>query len=483
MAERNGGEAERANFHLWEAGFCIAVGICLAGRDYLGLPRAVEIAGLAAAMLGILFGSQLLSLAVAATVCGVQFEGDEGYAGIPGLNAMNLACGLYLVRMLIFPTDRSAASLDTRFKTTESYRNWSVVFWSYSALAILRIIGVVREGDLPLSFTVGFARNVILFFGARRLAATATPTAMLGVASVLIAPAILLSAWVGRIETSVGVSQGFLRQSLAFNANGVCFWADLLVITCLAYWAVSRKTWTKPLLGLSLLVLFFTVAVSFSRDGQICFAIGMISWMLLVRQGRFTGLLLIAGLLAILLVGKLDYFSARWHHSIENPEEIVGVEDEGSRVDNWLRTLEAAKQNIIFGLGGRTYVDYLEQKYGYAFRSHNEYLEVLADAGLIGLSVYLVMLFKLWSEVRAVRARAKSEGLFLVATVSVIWLLMYMVFNMAGAVALAGPRSLPLYILVGALAGGSGDRAAAPDVQANARKGAKWNPAKSRSIR
>jgi O-antigen ligase len=104
------------------------------------------------------------------------------------------------------------------------------------------------------------------------------------------------------------------------------------------------------------------------------------------------------GLFAIILGGLI---------LILNPDIIASVVNEGdntystiTRLEAWRIVLEIAKVNPIFGLGMANYYWYtpLFPILGYkiSFNSHNNYIDIIAQTGLVGLLCFLWFFGEVW---------------------------------------------------------------------------------------
>jgi O-antigen ligase len=70
-----------------------------------------------------------------------------------------------------------------------------------------------------------------------------------------------------------------------------------------------------------------------------------------------------------------------------------------------------AKDHPILGFGPRN-SNLFSQQYGADMENraiHSQYLQVAADTGFVGMSLYLLLLFTVWQDVKRVRRWAKTQ--------------------------------------------------------------------------
>jgi O-antigen ligase len=121
---------------------------------------------------------------------------------------------------------------------------------------------------------------------------------------------------------------------------------------------------------------------------------------------RLTLKLKIIAIVAIVLLSGSIYFTPNFQKRFEpSTTESVEINDIEFRKLHWKSVLETISHNgILFGNGTRGNRDFLYSKYqeygitsAYEdrYNAHNQYLEILMDHGLVGLLVFLLLLFYL----------------------------------------------------------------------------------------
>ena len=166
----------------------------------------------------------------------------------------------------------------------------------------------------------------------------------------------------------------------------------------IAVWS-RWPVWSKLLIGYASLVCYAGVVLTGSRGGYVSVLASLFVFLVLsvliaraissTLQMRIgAGALVITALAAVavfFLIHRSDYLSDRTRNVIDN---------KNIRLDFWAAAVDQWKLSPILGTGSRTYL-----YYGRTFRRdavtmdavyvHNDYLQLLAEYGIIGLAVFL----------------------------------------------------------------------------------------------
>ena len=245
-----------------------------------------------------------------------------------------------------------------------------------------------------------------------------------------------VDCWVQDVKTRVFATLG--------QPNWLAALMDMLIFFGLYFILIFKKTWQK--LGLGLVVLSFVAALIYSgsRSGFLAFALGFFVWLVLVvvnlfkKRGdtkytynvigykpKYTYLLLIGIILSFgLLVSIIGTpFTPNAYQLIKkgfNPppvtEEIKLIEakkpakplpggtDSGViRAIVWKGAIDVWKRYPIFGSGVETFgysyyqdrpdAHNLVSEWNFLYnKAHNEFLNFLANSGIVGLVSYLILL-------------------------------------------------------------------------------------------
>ena len=175
---------------------------------------------------------------------------------------------------------------------------------------------------------------------------------------------------------------------------------------------------TRVLLGYALLAMAAGLAVTFSRGGWVAGGVGILfvlGVLLFHANHRLKSILL---LLVVLLSGTVfvtGYLSKTlgYMHRIKNPDaEAPGVLDLSSRAMMWQGAITMWRDHFWLGVGPAHY-DYRFRQYRpeqlqlRPDRAHNDYLNLLADWGIVGgaivfsgMGILIFSLRKIWPHVR-----------------------------------------------------------------------------------
>ena len=172
-----------------------------------------------------------------------------------------------------------------------------------------------------------------------------------------------------------------------------------LSIVCWSRWPV----WGKLLVGYATVACYFGVLITGSRGGYLSVAASLVTFAVLSRRlleaaggfrlmARIGGPVLIA---AVLAMGGAFFVIHRSDALTERTNTALAAKD--FRFAAWRAALTQSKLNPVFGTGSRTYLFY-----GRMFRSammqrdpiyaHNDYLQLLAEYGLVGVLAFLLFL-------------------------------------------------------------------------------------------
>jgi O-antigen ligase len=177
------------------------------------------------------------------------------------------------------------------------------------------------------------------------------------------------------------------------SPNNLAGFLELVAPLGLAYAIVGRaKHVTRILLGYASLVILVGIGVSVSRGGWLATGLAMVFFFaLLVTQPRFRLPALVIVVLLILggafLFTRSDFVRLRVQKLIASQER-----DDSARLSMWRPAIQIWRENIWFGAGPGHYNDRFRQYRPETVqaapdRAHNDYLNTLADFGLVGLTL------------------------------------------------------------------------------------------------
>ena len=246
---------------------------------------------------------------------------------------------------------------------------------------------------------------------------------------------------------------GFLRGDASCRASGLLISGNHLAgyLESVALIALSLSVWSRCRLGTKLLTAYIAgfcylgVILSGSRGGYLSTIVSLVFFGLLsvwvigiYRRRNFTGFFVGIFAVGLLLLSGTGYLMTHNKFVYERLQRIVQASKD-ARIYNWQATLDQAKLDPVWGTGAGTHL-----YYGRLFRrpplqndpihAHGDYLELLAEYGIVGLLLSLTFLLThLVNGIRGIReitvrrlcnaldsARSDSLALTLGATVAVV---------------------------------------------------------------
>lgn len=281
------------------------------------------------------------------------------------------------------------------------------IFFGYAlARALLSPDGYIARYDITLML----AALLVYFVTATTI--TSSPIRMSVFVVLLVAAVVHVG--VGAIQFRAGINFmpiSFLQRfDYGRRASGFYICPDHLAgmlevigvfglsMVCWSRW----PAWSKMLIGYATAVCYLGLLLTGSRGGYVSAAASLVVFALLstkllrgsgsrmMRRAGLTGLIvaLVALTSAIAIVRQSDFLTERTK---------TAVADRGFRLQVWQAALKQTLINPVFGTGSRTY-----QYYGRKFRAadmqrdpiyaHNDYLQLLAEYGAVGLVAFAAFL-------------------------------------------------------------------------------------------
>jgi probable O-glycosylation ligase (exosortase A-associated) len=186
--------------------------------------------------------------------------------------------------------------------------------------------------------------------------------------------------------------------ALTKNPNDLALMVNLLLPLSVGLFLASKESWQRVLLFTAIVMEAMTVVLTYSRGGALTLAVIMLAYVWKLRRSRERSFLY-AGVLAAMLALPLlpsSYFDRM--STITN----VQADRTGSAQERMSDMIIAAKTilaNPLMGAGMGMNMLVMREARGGWLGVHNVYLEHALDLGLIGLAIFLALL---WSCIRAV---------------------------------------------------------------------------------
>lgn len=176
------------------------------------------------------------------------------------------------------------------------------------------------------------------------------------------------------------------------GVNGLAAFEAMFASFLLGIYAFTRRIYAKAGILLIVATCCYCILFSFSRGGYLGFLVG------LATVGLFKTRWLLV-LTAVIVIGwqTLLPVSVQERISMTTEDAAEGQQFDSSaqeRIVLWEDAMDLFKRNPVTGTGFQTY-GYLGRVGGFR-DTHNYYVKVLAETGIVGLAFFLVLLFKLF---------------------------------------------------------------------------------------
>lgn len=175
------------------------------------------------------------------------------------------------------------------------------------------------------------------------------------------------------------------------GVNGLAAFEAMLSSLLLGIVVFTRRTMPKIAILLIVATCSYCLLFSFSRGGYVGFLVGLIT------VGLFKSRWLLA-VAAVLVIGWQTLLPVAVQERIQmtTGEAAEGQSFDSSaeaRINLWEDAMDLFKRNPITGSGFQTYESM--GRLGYS-DTHNYYLKVLAETGIVGFFLFLMLLWKLF---------------------------------------------------------------------------------------
>jgi putative inorganic carbon (HCO3(-)) transporter len=174
------------------------------------------------------------------------------------------------------------------------------------------------------------------------------------------------------------------------GVNGLAAFEAMAFSVLLAGYACARQVWLKLALGLLAATSIYCLLYSFSRGGYAGALVGLVAVGLLkTRKFLIMAALIIVSWQTLLPVSVQE----RINMTTETAEDGQLDHSSQERLVLWQDAMDLFKRNPVTGSGFQTY-KYMGRVGGYN-DTHNYFVKVLAETGIVGLFLFLFLLWKL----------------------------------------------------------------------------------------
>lgn len=165
-----------------------------------------------------------------------------------------------------------------------------------------------------------------------------------------------------------------------------------LAMPMAAYLSTQYKHWLFRLLNiLAMPVIFYAIFLTGTRTGSIVAMLGVFYWLFAKRRASMSIKATIAVFFVIAVMGIFTFAPKASVDRILSAGKSISSGTLNYRTVIWSGTITQWKQNPIIGIGTGGLGYGLSQDHISYNAAHNAYLELMAENGAIGLTLYLLM--------------------------------------------------------------------------------------------
>lgn len=329
---------------------------------------------------------------------------------VPALAPFRPALLVILIGVLAYVSDRWARGLP-------------IVEWNRE-IGLITGLGVLAALTVPFSLWPGgsvgvlsdFAKTVAIFL---LLSHVVTTMARLRLAAWLLTwMAIGLGLFaLYNFMTGAMVDQGANQDrlvgnegALTKNPNDLALMVNLLLPLTVGLFLSSKETWQRMVLLTAVGIEAATVVLTYSRGGAVTLAVIVLAYLWKLRRRRERTFIYVGLLAAVLALPLLpsSYFDRM--STITNVQaDRTGSAQE--RISDMIIAGKTILANPIIGAGMGMNMLVMREARGGWLGVHNVYLEHAIDLGLIGLGIFLVLLWSCLRVVADIQRTASSPDL------------------------------------------------------------------------
>lgn len=219
------------------------------------------------------------------------------------------------------------------------------------------------------------------------------------------------------IDVNTNTTSNRLGSEGAWNANSIGMMMSIAFVFFLYYFRTEKKTFAKFLYGFLGFLMIFVALVTGSRKALITVIIGAVTYLILDSEGkRIRSLFLVIAVLlgGYYLVMEVPYFYSivgwRMEAMLAKFTGVGEVDHSALIRGEFINAgMEVFTKNPVVGVGLDCFRIFNAQITGYPWYAHNNYVELLADLGLVGFSIYYGgYLFLLKKFIRNIKDRSST---------------------------------------------------------------------------
>lgn len=358
-------------------------------------------------------------------------------------------------------------------KDIKSIFRFEIYEWAFIGFLLVGAISAFITGVSPMAIIFqlrAFAITFLLLYIVKRLDITKRDILNFLIVTAVVAFILVVQGLVEKLSMrSALMPQNWINRQLSPNNSSRIYGlinnpnvlaVHLTISVLLTYYLkkLVTKNWIQWVLNILIILMAGTWILTFSRGTWIAFAIGIAIYFIFTRNWKFIVKTAVVLGLGFVLVATPTTYTAKWisnNTEIGNFERTGSPEDEGgfavestriketfnantfelSKTTGRLFIVERGfavfKDNPIIGTGFATYGDSASKTYkspiyedydiGFDIYSDNQYIQVIAQTGVIGVILFAIFLLGLLVVFWKKRNAIPSAIPLLAALIGIYW--------------------------------------------------------------
>lgn len=228
----------------------------------------------------------------------------------------------------------------------------------------------------------------------------------------------MVAAFSGLYDREAMLSQAIMASQerlTAFGAdqNALAYLMTMGVICLLSYYSGTTVKWGR-ILSILLMGAFSLVILSTgSRTGLALLLASISGFLFFQKQKNKRASFLIFILIVLFIPFVISFLPESIIDRFVETDQLMSSGDFSNRGDIWKNGVEAFfDDNFAFGVGYSNFSRMLIKHFNYHVASHNTYLTYLVEFGIIGLPIFLYLLFIIWQYAHSISRIAKNYFIY-----------------------------------------------------------------------
>ncbi|MDW7711863.1 MAG: O-antigen ligase family protein [Deferrisomatales bacterium] len=323
------------------------------------------------------------------------------FSDIRGFSLTNMSMYFVLVAWLLEAGRRHKLFLSNNLHTPIVL----TTFMAFTSILIKLVIGEIPTSLLKESLDLINWSIPLLVFLAVFNTLNKESTCYLSLAGLLVLLAATtitpLVAALGNIELP-GVRSAGWRIGGFGNVNVYAVYLVMFMPLLFSLGLLGQRSWIRGAAWVLFAVSMISLLRTGSRSGVISFVFAMFTYLIIVRK-MYPTRLIIVGIVSLSIIASVAVVAL--------PSQVKGVfaerlnpqgaedvyEYTSGRTQIWKNGLLLFLDSPIYGHGQNTFLPLNTKRFQLGFSAHNAYLTYMVEQGLIGLSIFVFLLSRIFS--------------------------------------------------------------------------------------